>query len=479
MGAVCCVPEPVDFGKEVELDHFFLLRVIGKGAFGKVRIVQHRLSGREYALKYINKARCIELKTTHNIIAERRLLERIEHPLIVNMRYAFHDDENLFMALDLMLGGDLRYLLDRFSTLSEMLVRFYVADMLCALEYLHRKNIAHRDIKPDNILLDELGHAHLSDFNVATTFHERRPVRWSRAGSLAYMAPEILRKEGYTTAVDLWSLGITAYELLFAKRPFHGNTNEEYSDDIVSGEFKFPENAAEVISQEGMDVIRGLLNRSPDLRYGCGPGGIKKLKTHPWFQGIDWQALVDKTAIPPYKPNTDESNFDAVHELEELLLEEAPLRSHKRMPRMVTAPETEEDRQRQWMDDKFLPYDFTKPRTPSPVPSAADTASLQSIKDGLVPAPATDDDDTQLLVNDTSSSSPTPSSPIPTRHTSLSLPQQQQNVKQQALHASASSTTLALSGSALLRRVGASAMDQYDQFKYMAQGYAPTPSNDP
>jgi serine/threonine kinase 32 len=109
-----------------------------------VRIVQHRLTGREYALKYISKSRCIELNATHNILAERRLLEKIEHPLIVNMRYAFQDEEHLFIALDLMMGGSMQFLLDRFSTLKEMQVRFYVADLLCALEYLHGRRIAHR-----------------------------------------------------------------------------------------------------------------------------------------------------------------------------------------------------------------------------------------------------------------------------------------------------------------------------------------------
>ncbi|ORX46486.1 kinase-like protein [Hesseltinella vesiculosa] len=441
MGAVCCTPETVDFGNEVELDHFYLLRVIGKGAFGKVRIVQHRLTQREYALKYINKTRCVEFKTAHNIIAERRLLEKINHPLVVNMRYAFHDEENLFMALDLMLGGDLRYLLDRLTSLSEMVVRFYIADLLCALEYLHRKGIAHRDIKPDNILLDESGHAHLTDFNIATTFNEKHPIRWSRAGSLVYMAPEIIQKEGYTTSVDLWSLGVTGYELLFGKRPFSGYSNQELEEAIVHSPVDFPD----LISADGKDVIQGLLHRSPKLRYGCGAGGIKKLKQHPWFHGIDWQALVDKTAVPPYKPSTNESNFDAVHELEELLLEEVPLRSRKRVPRMTTAPDTEEERHRRFMDEKFLPYDFTKPN-PSP------TISL--------PPPSTKRDSSDFnSINDTASDT-------------LLL------VEPSDLHSSSSTGTLSLSGTSLLRRVGNSAMEQYDQLVYKAQGYAPTPNTD-
>lgn len=130
--------------QDVELDHFYLLRVIGKGAFGKVRLVQHKGTGQQYALKCISKSRCVELRSATNMIAERRLLERIEYPLIVNLRYAFQDENYLFMVLDLMLGGDLRFHLDRNGPLTEMQVRFYVAEIALSLGYLHKRRIVHR-----------------------------------------------------------------------------------------------------------------------------------------------------------------------------------------------------------------------------------------------------------------------------------------------------------------------------------------------
>lgn len=120
------------------------MRVIGKGAFGKVRIVQHKSDLLEYALKYISKPKCIELNATSNILTERKILERIEYPLIVNLRYAFHDDENLFMVLDLMLGGDLRFHLDRLGQFNELQVRFYVADLILSINYIHKQMIIHR-----------------------------------------------------------------------------------------------------------------------------------------------------------------------------------------------------------------------------------------------------------------------------------------------------------------------------------------------
>lgn len=210
MGASCCKPEAIDFEGEVNLFHFYLLRSVGKGAFGKVRVVQHKHTKTLFALKYINKQKCVKMKAVANIVQERRLLEEIDHPFVVNLRYAFQDDENCFFVLDLMLGGDLRFHLDRAGAMSEEIVRFYVAEIALAIDYLHSKRIVHRDLKPDNILLDEKGHAHITDFNIAVHFSDRRLLT-GVAGSMAYMAPEILTKRGYSAPVDFWSLGILAY----------------------------------------------------------------------------------------------------------------------------------------------------------------------------------------------------------------------------------------------------------------------------
>jgi len=130
----------------VELSHFHLLRSVGKGAFGKVRVVQHKRTKEIYALKYINKEKCIRMRAVENIIQERRLLEEVEFPLICNLRYAFQDDENLFMVLDLMLGGDLRFHLERTGPMREEVVRFYVAELALALDALHSRHIIHRQV---------------------------------------------------------------------------------------------------------------------------------------------------------------------------------------------------------------------------------------------------------------------------------------------------------------------------------------------
>ncbi|CAE6413533.1 unnamed protein product [Rhizoctonia solani] len=323
--------QPIDFEGEVTLFHFVLLRSVGKGAFGKVRVVQHKQTRDLYALKYINKAKCVKMKAVANIIQERRLLEEIDHPFVVNLRYAFQDDENCFFVLDLMLGGDLRFHLERLGSLSEDAVRFYVAEIASALTFLHEKRIIHRDLKPDNILLDEKGHAHITDMNIAVHYSERRMLT-GVAGSMAYMAPEVLTKKGYTYTIDWWSLGVCAYELIFGKRPFRGKTNSDLTHAITRDSLKFPEDASTKCSREGVYVLMGLLERDTTRRLGCKPNGegFEELKKQAWFKNFDWDRLEDKELEPPFVPDSKRANFDATHELEELLLEDNPLKARPR-----------------------------------------------------------------------------------------------------------------------------------------------------
>jgi len=366
MGAVCCRPTPIDFDGDVNLFHFVLLRCVGKGAFGKVRVVQHKQTRELYALKYINKTKCVKMKAVANIIQERRLLEEIDHPYVVNLRYAFQDDENCFFVLDLMLGGDLRFHLERLGSLSEETVRFYVAQISSALAFLHDKRIIHRDLKPDNILLDERGNAHITDFNIAVHFSERRLLT-GVAGSMAYMAPEILAKKGYTYTVDWWSLGVCAYELIFGRRPFRGKTNSDLTHSISKDHLRFPEDAETKCSKPGLQALKVFLDRDPSRRLGCKPHGegFTELQRHPWFQSIDWDTLETKQQTPPFVPDSKKANFDASHELEELLLEDNPLKARQRKVQDINNLSTE---MRQ-MEEQFTSYDFKKMARRSYYPS--------------------------------------------------------------------------------------------------------------
>ncbi|CAJ0745303.1 16590_t:CDS:10 [Entrophospora sp. SA101] len=353
MGICCCKEDAIDFDGEVELSHFHLLKSVGKGAFGKVRVVQHKRSKTVYALKYINKEKCIKMRAIGNIIQERRLLEEIEYPLICNLRYAFQDDENMFMVLDLMLGGDLRFHLERQGRMKEDVVKFYAAEISLGLDYLHSKNIVHRDIKPDNVLLDEQGHAHLTDFNIAAHYKEQKPFT-SVAGSMAYMAPEMLKKKGYLYSVDWWSLGIVIFELLFGRRPFRGKNNSLLTKAILHEPLHFPDNPNMTVSEECLDAIKRFCERDISKRLGCN--GIEEIKQQPWFKDIEWDKLDTKRATPPFVPDPKRANFDATYELEELLLEDNPLKVKKRANQDLSGLSKE----MRTMEEKFLVYDYTK-----------------------------------------------------------------------------------------------------------------------
>ncbi|CDH59819.1 agc yank protein kinase [Lichtheimia corymbifera JMRC:FSU:9682] len=387
MGAICCKEEAVDFNEEVDLYHFVLLRSVGKGAFGKVRVVQHKAHKQLFALKYINKAKCIQMRAVDNIISERRLLEQIDYTFIVNLRYAFQDDENMFMVIDLMLGGDLRFHLDRMGAFPEDYVRFYAAEISCALNYLHRKNIIHRDLKPDNILLNEKGHAHLTDFNIAVPVMDNRPLL-SIAGSMAYMAPEILRKRGYLASVDWWSLGVVCYELLVGTRPFRGKTNETLQQSIMNEPVTFPEDIP--ISEEAKDFVLGLLNRDVSQRLGFNEQGFKRLQDHAWFKDYNWDAVESKQLEPPFKPDDKRANFDPTHELEEILLEDNPLKARKRTTKRSGSNQHIDSKtqasglsdispEQQKMEEKFTVFDYTKPQSRATRQSKLGTSTKHSI----------------------------------------------------------------------------------------------------
>ncbi|KAL1732411.1 kinase-like domain-containing protein [Schizophyllum commune] len=361
----CCFSEPVDFDGEVNLYHFDLHRAVGKGAFGKVRVVEHKKTKKLYALKYIEKTRCIKQKAVANVIQERRLLEEIDHPFVVNLRYAFQDDENCFFVLDLMLGGDLRFHLERKGHIPEEVVRFWVAELSSGLAYLHKRKIVHRDIKPDNVLLDAAGHAHLTDFNVAIHYSERRQ-HTSVAGSMAYMAPQVVGRKGYSWQIDWWSLGVTAYELLFHRRPFDGRTAERMTQSIIKDSLKFPEDCRTKCSDAGLTALKGFLQKEPEHRLGCIPGkGFDDLKKHPWFKPIDWATLETKEAQPPFVPDMKQANFDVSHELDEFLMVEKPLTHTKRKANADLDKLKPEMRQ---LEEQFTVYDFTRPNRMSYYP---------------------------------------------------------------------------------------------------------------
>ncbi|KAF4776449.1 hypothetical protein HER10_EVM0006303 [Colletotrichum scovillei] len=352
--------KPIDLDGEVNLNHFRLLRVVGRGAFGKVRIVERKDTNLSFALKYIRKDEVVRSESVRNIIRERRMLEHVNHPFICNLRYSFQDIEYMYLVVDLMSGGDLRFHISR-KTFTEDAVRFWIAELGCALRYIHSQNIIHRDVKPDNVLLDADGHVHLTDFNVASDIIPGK-VLSSKSGTLAYLAPEVYAGKGYDVRADWWSLGVLFYECIYNKRPFDGNSESTLSQQIQLANPKCPITSPPV-SLPCLYAIRDALDSNRDQRMGATWESFTK---HEFFMMIDFEALERKEIEPVFVPAADKTNFDATYDLEELLLEEAPLeaRARRQKPRErlkedASDKEIREDELYRMIENDFRPFDYT------------------------------------------------------------------------------------------------------------------------
>ncbi|CZT15582.1 probable ribosomal protein S6 kinase 2 beta [Ramularia collo-cygni] len=366
---------------EVNLNHFRLLRVVGKGAFGKVRIVERKDTGLTFALKYIRKDEVVRSESVRNIIRERRMLEHLNHPFLCNLRYSFQDMEYLYIVVDLMNGGDLRFHISR-KTFTEEAVRFWIAQLGCALRYIHKQGIVHRDVKPDNVLLDSEGHVHLADFNVASDLTPGKPLT-SKSGTLAYLAPEVYTGRGYYSEPDWWSLGVLFYECIYNKRPFEANHHDALAQSIVKADPPFPVTSPPV-SMPCLHAISSLLEKNKNLRIGAA--GWETFTDNPFFREIDFEALEAKEIEPVFCPSSEKTNFDATYDLEELLLEEAPLeaRARKQKPRAelrddATQQEIRADELHRMIETMFEPFNYTiAPNDRSPVPTAVASGASKS-----------------------------------------------------------------------------------------------------
>ncbi|KAF1845344.1 kinase-like protein [Cucurbitaria berberidis CBS 394.84] len=353
--------KPVVFTDQVNLNHFRLLRVVGKGAFGKVRIVERKDTGLTFALKYIRKDEIVRSESVRNIIRERRMLEHLNHPFLCNLRYSFQDIEYLYIVVDLMNGGDLRFHISR-KTFTEEAVRFWIAQLGCAVRYIHQQGIVHRDIKPDNVLLDSEGHVHLADFNVASDFTPNKPLT-SKSGTLAYLAPEVYEGKGYSCEVDWWSLGVLFYECIYNKRPFEASSHDSLAQKISKGEPTYPVTNPPV-SMPCLHAISSLLEKNRKQRIGAI--GFETFTDNPFFRPLEFGALERKEIPPVFIPSSDKTNFDATYDLEELLLEEAPLeaRARRQKPREAlkddaTDQEIRAEELHRMIETLFEPFNYT------------------------------------------------------------------------------------------------------------------------
>ncbi|RXH86894.1 hypothetical protein DVH24_022167 [Malus domestica] len=342
------------------VDDFQLLTIIGRGAFGEVRICREKTTGHVYAMKKLKKSEMLRRGQVEHVKAERNLLAEVDSAYIVKLYCSFQDEEFLYLIMEYLPGGDMMTLLMRKDILTEDEARFYVGETVLAIESIHKHNYIHRDIKPDNLLLDSHGHMKLSDFglckplgsnsfpdlsendngvgrnsnslsashkhsNLPTTpkrtqqeklLHwqkNRRMLAYSTVGTPDYIAPEVLLKKGYGMECDWWSLGAIMYEMLVGFPPFY---SEEpiYAMQIVNWRthLKFPEEAK--LSPEAKDLICKLLC---NVEQRLGTQGAHEIKAHPWFDGLQWDRLYQMEAafIPEVNNELDTQNFEKFDEM--------------------------------------------------------------------------------------------------------------------------------------------------------------------
>lgn len=269
---------------------------------------------RVYAMKVLSKKVIVQKKEVAHTIGERNILVRTamaDSPFIVGLKFSFQTPTDLYLVTGFMSGGELFWHLQKEGRFNETRAKFYIAELILALQHLHQYNIVYRDLKPENILLDANGHVALCDFGLSKANLTKDATTNTFCGTTEYLAPEVLLDEqGYTTMVDFWSLGVLVFEMCCGWSPFYADDTQQMYKNIAFGKVRFPRDA---LSNEGRNFVKGLLNRNPKHRLGA-KRDAEELKEHIFFADIDWNAMMNKMVTPPFKPKLknvlDTSNFD-------------------------------------------------------------------------------------------------------------------------------------------------------------------------
>lgn len=298
----------------IKFEDLKVLGTLGQGSFGYVQLVQDQASKRTFALKAVNKAVIVETGQQSHIMSEKNVMAMLNHPFIIRLHQTFKDRDRLYFLLEPVLGGELFTLLRALTLFDTTTARFYAGSVTLAFEYMHSLDVIFRDLKPENILLDAQGYLKITDFGFAKVMTTTRTL--TLCGTPDYLAPEIVAGKGHGKGVDWWTLGILIYEMLASTPPFYDEDPMKLYAKIMTGDMSFPPH----FSKSAVSLIKKLLNHRPTRRLGVVKGGAQKIKDHPWFEGLDWEKLYQRTEkvpiVPQIKNECDLSNFDDVQDLE-------------------------------------------------------------------------------------------------------------------------------------------------------------------
>jgi len=264
----------------------------------------------------MSKLKIIKKNSVKNINNEKKFLSMLNNPFLVNMICSFQDNENLYLVMDLLLGGDMRYHINKKAVYNrkndENQLKFIAGCVLVGLNYIHEKQIIHKDIKPENLVFDSRGYIHITDFGISKIYHPDNGKE--NSGTPGYMAPEVLFNKDHNFSVDYFSLGVILYELLMGRRPYHGHSKKELRKDVVSRQAKIKEdNIPDGLIKSNKfslcaDFINKLLERKKEKRLGYM--NFKEIKDHPWLIDFNWDELITKKMQPYFVPPVSDSNYD-------------------------------------------------------------------------------------------------------------------------------------------------------------------------
>lgn len=309
-------------------EDFATIRLLGRGGFGTVYACRKIDSGKLYAMKAINKRLIKWKKAVAMTMLERHTLSLVQSRFVCSLSYAFQDKTHLFLIMDLMAGGDLKFHLTKsrngnIQGFPEPRARFHAAEILLGLEAMHSKNIIFRDLKLENVLLDEEGHCKISDLGLVALYGQKKVNHY--AGTPGYIAPEVTKKQPYGPSVDIFSYGVTLYRMLSGKKPFKGHTRQDFDRAVCNDE---PVYDADIFSPNAIALLKGLLEKEPKKRLGCGKNGIQAIKDHPFFQSIDWGLLEIGYLDPPFIPSKHDVNANS---LEDIGYEDADAKQYEKI----------------------------------------------------------------------------------------------------------------------------------------------------
>ncbi|KAL6457252.1 hypothetical protein MHYP_G00342150 [Metynnis hypsauchen] len=302
-------PEDFKFGK-----------ILGEGSFSTVVLAKELSTGKEYAMKILEKMHIRKENKTHYVKRERDILSSLHHPFFVKLYFTFQDAEKLYFGLSYAKNGELLRYIRKIGSFDETCTRFYTAEIMCALEYLHSVGIIHRDLKPENILLNEEMHIQITDFGTAKQFSSdgAQTRANSFVGTAQYVSPELLTEKSACKSSDLWALGCIVYQLVAGLPPFRAANEYLIFQKIIKLEYEFPEK----FFPKAKDLVEKLLCLDPTKRLGCEEmGGYNPLKVHPFFEGISWENLHLQTPpkLTPYLPAMAEDDEEYYGNYDDLL----------------------------------------------------------------------------------------------------------------------------------------------------------------